>query len=272
MFRVALQLFRFRGLLATLTSRELKARYRGSVLGFLWSLANPLLLLGVYTFVFGVLFTPARGQGVGEGPYALFVVSGLFPWVWLSTSALEGSMSLIANSGLIRKAVFPAEILPMVVVLSNLVHLLLALPVILVALVANWLLGGSGGGLTSVLFLPVVILLQLPMIAGLAIGAAALTVHFKDVRDLLANLLTLLFFLTPILYHLDFFGEGLRAMSWLVRLNPFTPFTLAYQDVLFYGRVPSPALWGQMAIVSLLFWVAGAWLFDRLRETLVEAA
>jgi ABC-type polysaccharide/polyol phosphate export permease len=272
MFRVALQLFRFRGLLATLTARELKARYRGSVLGFLWSLANPLLLLGVYSFVFGYLFQPARGQGIGEGPYALFVVSGLFPWVWLSTSTLEGSMSLIANSGLIRKAVFPAEILPLVVVLSNLVHLLLALPVILAALVANWLLGGLGGGLVPVLFLPLVILLQLPMIAGFAVGASALTVHFKDVRDLLANLFTLLFFLTPILYHLDFFGEGLSLMRWIVRLNPFTPFTLAYQDVLFFGRIPSPLLWTQMALVSLLFWALGSWLFDRLRETLAEAA
>ncbi len=272
MFHVAFQLFRFRGLLGTLTSRELKARYRGSVLGFLWSLANPLLLLGVYSFVFGVLFKPARGQGIGEGPYALFVVCGLFPWVWLATSTLEGSMSLIANSGLIRKAVFPAEILPLVVVLSNLVHLLLALPVILAALVANRLLGGVGGGAVPVLFLPLVLLLQLPMIAGLALGASALTVHFKDVRDLLANLFTLLFFLTPILYHLDFFGPELSLMRWVVRLNPFTPFTLAYQDVLFFGRVPEPLLWTQMAIVSLFFWGFGAAIFDRLRETLAEAA
>jgi ABC-type polysaccharide/polyol phosphate export permease len=274
MFRVALQLLRFRGLLATLTARELKARYRGSALGFLWSLANPLLLLAVYSFVFGVLFQPARGQAIGEGPYALFVISGLFPWVWLSTSTLEGSMSLIANSGLIRKAVFPAEILPLVVVLSNLVHLLLALPVVMAALVANRLLSSEemGGSVMPVLFLPLVLLLQLPMVAGLAVGASALTVHFKDVRDLLANLFTLLFFLTPILYRLDFFGEGLSLMRWVVQLNPFTPFTLAYQDVLFYGRIPSPLLWTQMAIVSVLFWGIGAWLFDRLRETLAEAA
>ena len=113
MFRVAYQLFRFRGLLATLTSRELKARYRGSVLGFLWSLVNPLLLLAVYTFVFSVVFKPDAAGGMT--PYALFLVSGLFPWIWTAASLLEGSMSLIANSGLIRKAVFPAELLPMVV-------------------------------------------------------------------------------------------------------------------------------------------------------------
>jgi ABC-type polysaccharide/polyol phosphate export permease len=272
MLRVARQLFRFRGLLATLTARELKARYRGSVLGFLWSLANPLLLLAVYSFVFGVLFKPARSQGIGDGPYALFIVSGLFPWIWLSTSTLEGSMSLIANSGLIRKAVFPAELLPMVVVLSNLVHLLLAMPVVLAALVASWLLTHHAVGGSSVVMLPLVILLQLPMIAGLALGASALTVHFKDVRDLLANLLTLTFFLTPILYHLDFFAGQYRLMAWVVRLNPFTPFTLAYQDVLFFGRPPETLLWVQMGLVSLVFWTAGAWLFDRLRETLVEAA
>ena len=268
MFRVVLQLFRFRGLLATLTSRELKARYRGSVLGFLWSLANPLLLLAVYTFVFSVVFRPdARG---GMTPYALFLVSGLFPWIWISASTLEGSMSLLANSGLIRKAVFPAELLPMVSVLSNLVHLLFALPIVIVALVAGRILGYQVGGL-SLVALPAILLLHLPMVSGLALGASALTVHFKDVRDLLANLLTLMFFLTPILYSLDTIRH-LAPVWWAVRLNPFTPFILAYQSVLFRGELPDPLLWTQMALVSLVAWTLGAGLFERLRETLVEAA
>jgi lipopolysaccharide transport system permease protein len=268
MFRVVFQLTRFRGLLATLTSRELKARYRGSVLGFLWSLANPLLLLAVYTFVFSIVFKPdSRG---GMSPYALFLVSGLFPWIWTSASLLEGSMSLIANSGLIRKAVFPAELLPLVSVLSNLVHFLFALPIVITAIVAGRLLGYPVGGL-SILALPLVVLLHLPMVAGLSLGVAALTVHFKDVRDLLANLLTLLFFLTPILFSLDSIRH-LAPVWWAVRLNPFTPFILAYQDVLFRGQLPDPLLWIQMALVSLVAWAFGAGLFDRLRETLVEVA
>jgi ABC-type polysaccharide/polyol phosphate export permease len=270
MLRVARQLFRFRGLLGTLTARELKARYRGSVLGFLWSLANPLLLLAVYSLVFGYLFKPGTDDGIRNR--ALFIVSGLFPWIWLSASTLEGSMSLIANSGLIRKAVFPAELLPMVVVLSNLVHLLLAMPVVLAALVATWLLTDHAIGGAGVVLLPLVILLQIPMIAGLALGASALTVHFKDVRDLLANLLTLLFFLTPILYPMALFAGRLRLIAWVVRLNPFTPFTLAYQKVIYWGEPPPTLLWVQMGMVSLVFWMAGAWLFERLRETLVEAA
>jgi lipopolysaccharide transport system permease protein len=266
MFRVARQILRFRGLLATLTSRELKARYRGSVLGFLWSLANPLLLLAIYTFVFSVIFQP---RIAGLEPYALFVVCGLFPWIWLATSALEGSMSLVVNSGLIRKAVFPAELLPMVSVLANGVHLLLAVPILAAGLGAARLLGYVVGGSASLL-LPVVLALQLPMIAGLAVGAAALTVYFKDMRDLLANLLNLAFFVTPILYSLQSL-EG-RWYWWLVRLNPFTPFTAAYQRILFFGQLPTSSLWLQMALVSLAAWALGGWLFERLRETLVETA
>ena len=267
MFRVAAQLFRYRGLLATLTSRELKARYRGSVLGFLWSLANPLLLLAVYTFVFSVVFK-ARSQGAD--PYALFLVSGLFPWIWTSASTLEGAMSLVANSGLIRKAVFPAELLPLVAVLSNLVHFLFALPIVITALVAGRFLGFPVGG-SSILVLPLIILIHLPLVAGLALGFSSLTVHFKDVRDLLANLLTLMFFLTPILFPLDSIRH-LAPVWWAVRLNPFTPYILAYQEALFWGRIPEPMLWVQMGAVSLVAWSFGAGLFERLRETLVEAA
>jgi lipopolysaccharide transport system permease protein len=269
MFRVARQLFRFRGLLATLTARELKARYRGSVLGFLWSLANPLLLLATYTFVFSVIFDP-RIKGID--PYALFVVSGLFPWIWLASSTLEGSMSLIANAGLIRKAVFPAEVLPMVAVLSNGVHLLLAIPILAAGLATGRLLGYPVGGLAGLL-LPAILLVELPLVAGLAVGAAALTVYFKDTRDLLANLLNLLFFVTPIIYSLDTPALVARPVIWwLVRLNPFTPFTLAYQRTLFFGQPPTTSLWVQMGLVSLVAWICGAGLFDRLRETLVEAA
>jgi lipopolysaccharide transport system permease protein len=267
MLRVARQIFRFRGLLATLTARELKARYRGSVLGFLWSLANPLLMLAIYTFVFNVIFKP-RVPGIE--PYALFVVCGLFPWIWLATSALEGSMSLVANSGLIRKAVFPAELLPMVSVLANGVHLLLAIPILAAGLVTARLLGYAVGGGAAVL-LPAVLVLQLPMISGLAVGAAALTVYFKDVRDLLANLLNLLFFVTPILYSLQSLA-GRPVFWWLVRINPFTPFTSAYQQILFFGQPPAASAWLQMALVSLAAWAIGAGVFERLRETLVETA
>jgi len=177
-------------------------------------------------------------------------------------------VSLTANAALLRKAVFPAELLPVVPVLANLIHFLLALPVLAAALAVGRWLGHPVGG-WGALALPAVLALQLPMLAGLALGLAALNAHFKDVRDLLANLLTLLFFLAPILYPLA--AVPLAPLRALVRANPFTPFALAYQTTLFGGGVPAPAVWLQMAAVAALSWAAGAWLFGRLRETLVEA-
>ncbi len=266
MISSARRILRYRSLLKTLTGRELKARYRGSVLGYLWSLVNPLLLLVVYTFVFSTIFDPKDAE---IHPYGLFLVTGLFPWIWIQSSWLEGAAALSANSGLIRKAAFPAEILPLVPVLANLVHFALAMPVIAAAFVFFRLQGEAVGSATALL-LPLVALVQLPMVAGLALGFAALAAHFKDVRDLLANLLTLLFFMTPILYTV----KRLEAFPWVhgvVTANPFTPFVQAYQQTVFFGQVPGPGSWLRMLAIGLVTWALGAWLFDRLSETLVEA-
>lgn len=271
MLRAARRLFRHRSLLFTLVSRELKARYRGSALGFLWSLVNPLLMLLVYTFVFSTVFRPRDAHAT---PYALFLITGLFPWIWVSTSLLEATGALQANAGLIRKAAFPAELLPMVPVIANLIHLALALPVILVAFVGFRSLGYEVGS-WSVVGMPLVVAVQLPFVAGVSLGLAALNAHFKDVKDILANLLTLLFFLSPVLYSLRSL-EPLADTPWaflqgVVAANPVTPFISAYHDILFYGVWPSAGLWLTMATVSAVSWILGASLFERLSETLVEA-
>ncbi|MEO8275107.1 MAG: ABC transporter permease [Thermoanaerobaculia bacterium] len=262
---IATRIYRHRGLLAALTLRELKARYRGSILGFLWSLVQPLLLLAVYTFVFSIVFKP---RSSGADPYALFLVCGLFPWIWLSTALVEGTTSLVASAGLIRRAVFPAELLPLVPVLTNLVHLLLALPILAAGLILGRLEGFPVGGIGA-LALPLIVLLELPLAAGLALALASLHAHFKDVKDLLTSALTLLFFLTPVLFPLS--AVGIPALRRLVQLNPATPFTLAYQEALFAGRFPPLALWAEMLAVAVVAWLLGCWIFDRLRETLVEA-
>ena len=263
---VGVGVWRFRGLLWTLTARELKARYRGSLLGFVWSLVNPLLLLSVYTLVFGVVFQPRFD---GADPYAVYLVTGLFPWIWLSTSLLEGTDSLLVQAPLIRKAVFPSEILPLVAVLSNLVHFLLALPIVAVAIAVSRLHGHDLGGL-SALVLPAVIVLQGVACGGAVMGLAALNAHFKDVKDLLANLLTLGFFLAPVLYPMSAV-TGIPWVAWLVRCNPATPFVLAHQAALFHGTLPGPELWLQMGLLAAGAWLLGGWLHGRLADTLVEA-
>jgi ABC-type polysaccharide/polyol phosphate export permease len=266
MFTVARRLYRHRTLLFILTGRELTARYRGSVFGWAWSLVNPIVLLTVFSFVFTVVFDP-RDSNVA--PFGLFLVTGLFPWIWLQGSLLEGSASLLANSGLIRKATFPSELLALVPTLANLVHFLLTIPVIAIAFLVARAAGAEVSG-PSAFLLPLIILIELPLIAGLSLGLAALNVHFKDVKDLLSNVLTVLFYMTPILYTLSVLDQH-PWVQRVVALNPLSPFVLAYQSVLFHGVVPKPSAWLAMVAVSAIGWMLGTWVFERLRDTIVEA-
>ena len=265
MIDTAARILRQRQLLAVMTVRELKARYRGSVLGFLWSLVNPLLLLGVYTFVFSLIFQPRTS---GQVPYPVFLVTGIFPWVWVTSSLNEATTSLTANASLIRRSVFPVELLPLVAVLSNLVNFLLSVPIVVGALLVARALGHPVGG-PGIVLLPLVVALHLPFLSGMALALAGLAVHFKDVRDLVANLLTLAFFLTPILYSIDAVPQ--RSLRALIEWNPATPFVRAYQDVLFHGRVPEPMVWVGMAAAAVVAWAIGSWIFGRLSDTLIEA-
>src|SRR5262245_9932232 len=151
MWRNLGQLFRYRGLIVSLVARELKARYRGSVLGFFWSFINPLLLLAIYTFIFTTIL-PNRTEGLS--PFSLFMLCGILPWTWFSASLTEASGSLIAGGNLIKKVLFPAEVLPIVSVLANMTHFMLALPVVIVLL---FLFGRTPEGL-GLAWLPVVVL------------------------------------------------------------------------------------------------------------------
>jgi len=256
-------LYRHRQLIAALTARDLKARYRGSILGYFWSLANPLLLLAVYTLVFTKFFPQQVVQ-----PYPLFLFSGILPWTFFAAAVLESTSSISANAGLIKKVMFPAEALPLVVVLSHLVHFLLAIPILLAAIGAFALMGQFEFNATIAL-VPVLMLLQTMFVAGIAMTVSSASVLFRDLRDIVANFLQLGFFVTPIIYLIDsIHSRTLRAM---LRVNPMTPFVVAYQDIFFFGRVPSisdTVLIFTYAFGSLML---GFFVFDRLRDTLAEA-
>lgn len=256
-------LARYRGLIQSLVARELKARYRGSVLGFFWSFVNPLLLLSVYTFVFAEILP---NRELATTPYAVFMFSGLLPWTWFSASLLEASGSLINGGNLIKKVLFPAEVLPIVSVLSNLVHFLLGLPILAAFMIyfqhfPDW---------NEIAWLPVIIAVQLVFTVALALVLSALTVHFRDIRDLLANLLTFWFFATPIIYYYDM--PEVRRFYWMFRLNPFYHLAVSYQEILFFPGPFGHLRWLlALGAVSIVVFLAGYWLFDRLRDSFAEA-
>jgi lipopolysaccharide transport system permease protein len=252
-------LFRYRLLIQSLVGRELKARYRGSLLGFFWSFVNPLLLLLTYGLVFTYMLPVTKSSAVE--PYFLFLFCGILPWSWFNSSLLESSGVLIAGGSLIKKVLFPAEVLPVVTVLTNLVHFLFGLPI----LAAFLLFAGRLG--PGALLLPLPLLVQLVLTLGLALLVSALTVHFRDIQNILSHLLHLWFFATPVLYP---YAEAPPALRALLRLNPMTHVVVSYQDLLFYGSLRHARGLIAAGVAALAFWALGAFFFDRLRDTLAE--
>lgn len=266
-------LMRYRGLIQSLVARDLKARYRGSMLGFFWSFVNPLMLLLIYNWVFTNLLTNTLED---VQPYALFMFCGLLPWTWFSTALTDSAGSLITGGNLIKKVLFPAEVLPIVAILSSMVHFLLGLPI----LVGFMIWTGHYPDFGELYWFPIIILVQLLFTLGLGLFLAALTVHFRDIRDLLSNFLTFWFFATPIIYYYKQFkspvhGDAAGALDQYLHWfnwNPFFHLAVSYQEVLFHHG-PFGHKWWLIALAggSVLLFVAAYWLFDRLRDSFAEA-
>ena len=252
-------LFRYRLLIQSLVSRELKARYRGSVLGFFWSFVNPLLLLLTYVVVF-TLVLPGKHSPAMQ-PFALFFFCGILPWTWFSSSLIESSGVLIAGGNLIKKVLFPAEVLPVVTVFANLAHFILGLPILIAFLVYYDRLRPEA------LLLPLPVLVQLVFTLGLALGLSALTVHFRDIQNILGHLLHLMFFASPVLY---LYGEREGAIRTFLRFNPMSHILVSYQQILFDGNFHHWQGLGLAALAAVSTFAFGAFLFERLRDTLAE--
>ncbi len=249
-------LYKYRALIWTLVIKELKLRYRGSILGFFWSFLNPLLLMAVYALVFSVYMR------IQMEHYPVFMFCGLLPWIWFSASLLEGVNSIVGRGDLITKAFFPPQILPMVTLLSNLINFLLSLPILFIFLWASHLVPEW-----PLVVLPLILIAQLLFTLGLVLALSALNVHFRDLTHILGNLLTLWFFVCPIIYPLKQIPERFR---FLVNFNPMALMTLMYQDIFFYGRFPNFRVLGWLLILGVVTIVIGNAIFNTYRESFAE--
>jgi ABC-type polysaccharide/polyol phosphate export permease len=258
------RVWRQRPLIRALARRELVARYRGSVLGFFWSLVNPLLLLAVYATVFRLVFTPRADVR----PYALFLFGGVLVWGFVSSSLLDAAETFRANGPLLRKTTVAPEVFPSVAVAARLSHLALALPVLAAAIAVSALRGSIRPGLAALEF-PLVVLLLCGAVLGLAMAISSLAVHFGDVRDLTANLLTLAFFLTPVLYPVASVPERFRP---LLRVNPFSSFFAAIQETVFFFRPVAAGEWLWMIGTAAISLAIGCGIFEALRDSIAEEA
>jgi homopolymeric O-antigen transport system permease protein len=251
---------RYGELLRTLIRRELRARYKGSALGLLWSLLYPLAMMGVYTLVFSVLW-----KVTGDIPhYPLFVLSGLAVWGFFQAGLQQGTTSLVTNGDLIKKVWFPRELVPASVVFAQ----LLTVIVMLAILIPIDLIVEPANAKTVVLVVPIVAGLVC-LVLGLAWIVSVANVFYRDIEHLLAVCFLPWFFLTPVLYGLDQFSVA-SSHRWLILLmrygNPVTPYVESVRAVVLQAVVPGPTLLLYVLLVGPLMALLGLWVVQRYED------
>lgn len=248
-----LDLWRNRALLSAMTRREIESRYRGSALGFVWSLATPLLTLVVYTFVFSVIFRVRWGASTaGHGEFALVAFAGLLIFTCFSDCVTRSPGLVLSQANLVKKVVFPVQILPAMILGGALFQLVIATGVLLV--IAAVL--GFTPGVTALAF-PLVLAPLVLGILGITWAVSAAGVYFRDLGQVVGLLVTLLMFLIPIFYPVSAVPEAFRPV---IALNPLAVLVEEARGVLLWGRWPD---WFQLAWVGLLGWALawGGYLF-----------
>jgi ABC-type polysaccharide/polyol phosphate export permease len=253
-------LVRYRELFGNLFRRDVQAKYRGSILGLAWTLANPVLLMAVYLLVFSVLWKTPFGSG---GHYGLFLLVGLTAWLFFAQSVQASSRSMLDNANLIRKTRFPRQLVPLSVVATNLISFTVMLGVLLVL---NFVLL-SRVRATEWLAIPIAVLV-VAFTGGIALVVASLNVLFRDVEFLVAALLLPLFFLTPVLYPLS--DPQIASRQWVVDLihwgNPLSPLIEALRAPLFYGDLPTLGDTVYSIVAALVALALGAYVFSRVDD------
>jgi lipopolysaccharide transport system permease protein len=256
---MAASLWRNRSLIKALTQREVIGRYRGSVMGILWSFLNPVFMLLVFTFVFSVVFK-ARWSGGSDSKteFALILFAGLIVFNLFAECVNRAPGLILANVNYVKKVVFPLEILPWVALGSALFHALISLVVWLIAYLILF-----GVPHITVLLLPLVFLPFLLFVIGLSWALASLGVFLRDVSQFTGLITTAMMFLSPIFYPVSALPEAYRH---LLLLNPLTPVIEQAREVLFWGKVPDMAILSVYLVGSaLIAWLGFAW-FQKTRK------
>jgi homopolymeric O-antigen transport system permease protein len=237
-------------LLYLLTWRDLKVRYQGTALGFFLSVA---MLLGMVLY-----FALSKVVRFDVPDYQLFLLAGLFPWYWFQSSVISAIGSFTGNGNLIKKVRFPRYVLPLSIIANNTVHFVLSLPV----LILFSLIFASGPDWTWLIGIPLISLIQLVLITGASLAAGTINVFFRDLEHLAEVFLTLLFYLTPVIYPLDLVPEEYET---LLMLNPMTSLIEGWHDVIVNNDLPGFEIWPSV-VLSVVVLGIGSALYARLQR------
>lgn len=247
----------YRTMIASLIKRDLRGRYKGSVLGFAWTFLNPLLQLCVYTLVFSTIMR------AGIEDYYLFLFVALIPWIFFSSSVSGGATCIIAQKEMVKKIYFPREILPIAHVTCQFVNMLFSFIIIFAVLI----LSGKGISGYALLFLPVVMLAEYLLALSITMIISALTVYLRDLEHVLVIIVMAWQFLSPVMYSIDMVPENLRSVF---NLNPMTPIIVAYRDIFYYKEIPEIQTLLHGLIFSLVLLFVGWFAFGKLQRHFAE--
>lgn len=251
------EIYAYRQMIFSLVKRDLKGRYKGSVLGFLWTFLNPLLQLAVYTMVFSVIMR------AGIKDYYLFLFVALIPWIFFSSSLTGGASCIMAQQDMVKKIYFPREVLPIAHVTSQFINMLLSFIVVFAVLI----FAGYTMNPLAILCLPVIMIVEYILALGLTMIMSAVTVYLRDMEYILGIITMAWQFLTPVMYSIE---QAPEEVQMIFQINPMTSVIVAYRDILYYGRVPELGTLLSAAVVGVVMLLVGWFVFDHLQKRFVE--
>ena len=250
------ELYQYRELIKTNVHKEIRGKYKGSILGVLWSFLNPLLMVAVYAIVFPYLMRMTQEN------YLVFLITGVIPWVFFTTVVTTGCNCVWINGGIIKKVYFPRSILPISVVVAALINFLISCIIILIFVFFS----GIGFSL-NILWLPVIALIQSVLSLGILLILSAINVYVKDVEYLVQFIMNLVFYATPIIYNVSMFPAKFR---WVLYLNPMAHLIDAYRAIFYYKTMPNLQSLGAVGAASLVVLILGYLVFSKLEKGFAE--
>lgn len=251
------ELWQYREMISSLVKRDLKSRYKGSVLGFFWMFLNPLLQVFVYSIVFSTIMR------MDIPKFYLFLFVALVPWLFFSTCLSAGTTVIFSQQDMVKKIYFPREVLPIAFTLSQFVNMLLSFIVIFVVVFFS----GIKIEPLALLYLPVIMLIEFVLALGISFLVSGLTVYFRDLEHILSIVSMAWMYLTPVVYPVEMVPEKLVKFIYL---NPMTSIVIAYRDILYYGRCPEMSTLLNATIMGALVLIVGRISFSKLQRGFAE--
>lgn len=256
MIKLFKDLYQYRELLKTNIKKEIRGKYKGAWLGFIWSFLNPLLMLLVYSIVFPYILR------IKIENYTMFLMIALIPWTFFTTAVQIGAGSIIANGNILKKVYFPREIIPISVVTSGLVNFLISCIIMFAFIIF------SGLGISwTIIFFPLLVLIEYLLLIGITFMLSAFTVFIRDLEHLVGIFLLVMFYVTPIIYTPDLLPER---FWWVLKFNPMANLIEAYRDTLFYHQIPNFKNILIVVIMSAILIFGGLFIFKKLQKNFAE--